>query len=202
MEEYGSTPSPEADQLSISRCPNEPPLRKPRILVAEDNSTDLYLIREAVKSSQIDVDMEVVRDGEEATEYFERLDENDSLPFPDLVLLDLNYARDTTGGQEGLDLIAQVKKLEGAPPIVVMTAWATVDLAVAAMRAGARDFFQKPWENARVLAIVQTQLDFSAAEQRGQRLESENQVLRGDAGLIPSKQSALATSGLIAHSPK
>jgi len=90
-----------------------------------------------------------------------------------LVLLDLNYARDTTSGQEGLDLIAQIKKIEGAPPIVVMTAWATVDLAVAAMRAGARDFFQKPWENARVSAIVRTQLDFSAAEQRGQRLESE-----------------------------
>src|SRR5246500_5199594 len=117
-----------------------------------------------------------------------------------LVLLDLNYARDTTSGQEGLDLIAQIKKIEGAPPIVVMTAWATVDLAVAAMRVGARDFFQKPWENARVLAIVRTQVDFSAAEQRGQRLESENQVLRGDAGLIPSQKSALATSGLIAHS--
>jgi len=116
-----------------------------------------------------------------------------------LVMLDLNYARDTTSGQEGLDLIAQIKKIEGAPPIVVMTAWATVDLAVAAMRAGARDFFQKPWENARVLAIVRTQVDFSAAEQRGQRLESENQVLRGDAGLI--QKSAFATSGLIAHSP-
>src|SRR6202007_2923061 len=116
-----------------------------------------------------------------------------------LVLLDLNYARDTTSGQEGLDLIAQIKKIEGAPPIVVMTAWATVDLAVAAMRAGARDFFQKPWENARGSAIVRTQVDFSAARQRGQRLESENQVLRGDAGLI--QKSAFATSGLIAHSP-
>ena len=123
--------------------------------------------------------------------------ENDEIA---LILLDLNYARDTTSGQEGLELIAQIKKLEGAPPIVVMTAWATVDLAVAAMRAGARDFFQKPWENARVLAIARTQIDFSRAERRGQRLESENQVLRGDAGLISNRRSALATSGLIAHS--
>src|SRR6202007_2557275 len=71
-----------------------------------------------------------------------------------LVPLDLNYARDTTSGQEGLDLIAQIKKIEGPPPIVVMTAWATVDLAVAAMRAGAPDFFHKPCETSRVSGIV------------------------------------------------
>jgi DNA-binding NtrC family response regulator len=61
-----------------------------------------------------------------------------------LALLDLNYARDTTSGEEGLELVQQLQKLEGAPPVLVMTAWATVDLAVAAMRSGARDFIQKP----------------------------------------------------------
>jgi CheY-like chemotaxis protein len=62
-----------------------------------------------------------------------------------LALLDLNYARDTTSGEEGLELVQQLQKIEGTPPLVVMTAWATVDLAVAAMRNGARDFIQKPW---------------------------------------------------------
>jgi DNA-binding NtrC family response regulator len=75
-----------------------------------------------------------------------------------LALLDLNYARDTTSGEEGLELIQQLQKIEGAPPALVMTAWATVDLAVAAMRSGVRDFIQKPWDNARVLSIIQTQL--------------------------------------------
>ena len=88
-----------------------------------------------------------------------------------LALLDLNYARDTTSGEEGLELIQQLQKIEGAPPALVMTAWATVDLAVAAMRSGARDFIQKPWDNARVLSIIQTQLQVEAETRRANRLE-------------------------------
>jgi DNA-binding NtrC family response regulator len=95
-----------------------------------------------------------------------------------LALLDLNYARDTTSGEEGLELVQQLQKLEGAPPVLVMTAWATIDLAVAAMRSGARDFIQKPWDNARVLAIIQTQLQVEAESRRANRLEAENQLLR------------------------
>jgi len=95
-----------------------------------------------------------------------------------LALLDLNYARDTTSGVEGLELIQQLQKIEGAPPALVMTAWATVDLAVAAMRSGARDFIQKPWDNARVLSIIQTQLQVEAETRRANRLEAENQLLR------------------------
>jgi DNA-binding NtrC family response regulator len=95
-----------------------------------------------------------------------------------LALLDLNYARDTTSGEEGLELIQQLQKIEGAPPLLVMTAWATVDLAVAAMRNGARDFIRKPWDNARVLAIIQTQLQVAAVTRRANRLEAENQLLR------------------------
>lgn len=162
-----------------------------RILIADDQAA----VREALRIFLAKEGYEVLL-ATSPKEVLQALENNEIA----LILLDLNYARDTTSGQEGLELIAQIKKLEGAPPIVVMTAWATVDLAVAAMRAGARDFFQKPWENARVLAIVRTQIDFSAAEQRGQRLESENQVLRGDAGLIANRRSASATSGLIAHS--
>jgi DNA-binding NtrC family response regulator len=68
----------------------------------------------------------------------------------DLVLMDLNYARDTTSGKEGLDLISRIQAVDHDLPIVVMTAWATVDLAVESMRLGVRDFVQKPWENSRL----------------------------------------------------
>ncbi len=99
-----------------------------------------------------------------------------------LAFIDLNYTRDTTSGQEGLDLLDRLLATEGAPPVVVMTAWATVDLAVEAMRRGARDFVQKPWENARVLATVRTQIELSGVRRRNERLEAENDLLRNDCG--------------------
>ncbi len=97
-----------------------------------------------------------------------------------LAFIDLNYTRDTTSGQEGLDLLDRLLATEGVPPVVVMTAWATVDLAVEAMRRGARDFVQKPWENARVLATVRTQIELSGMRRRNERLEAENDILRSD----------------------
>jgi DNA-binding NtrC family response regulator len=99
----------------------------------------------------------------------------------DLALIDLNYARDTTSGKEGLDLLAQMQTLDGTLPIVVMTAWSSVELAVSAMRRGARDFVQKPWENERLLAIVRNQIELGRALRRGEKLEAENQLLRGEA---------------------
>src|SRR5437667_11502194 len=72
----------------------------------------------------------------------------------DCLLIDLNYARDTTSGQEGLDLLAQLHTLDRTLPVVVMTAWASIDLAIEAMRRGARDFIQKPWDNTRLLTIL------------------------------------------------
>ncbi len=100
----------------------------------------------------------------------------------DAVLIDLNYARDTTSGEEGLDLLSRLLALDGTLPVVVMTAWGSVDLAVTAMRRGARDFVQKPWENERLLATLRTQIELARALRRGQRLEAENRLLRGDAG--------------------
>src|SRR3989442_8530669 len=97
----------------------------------------------------------------------------------DAVLMDLNYARDTTSGQEGLDLLARIQALDSALPVVVMTAWANVDLAVEAMRRGARDFVQKPWDNARLAAIIRNQVELGKALRKGQRLEAENELLRG-----------------------
>ena len=98
----------------------------------------------------------------------------------DAVLMDLNYARDTTSGQEGLDLLARVRELDSTLPVVVMTAWGSVNLAVEAMRRGARDFVQKPWENARLLATLRTQIALGKALRQGERLEAENRILRRD----------------------
>jgi DNA-binding NtrC family response regulator len=96
----------------------------------------------------------------------------------DAALIDLNYTRDTTSGQEGLDLLARIRELDGDLPVVVMTAWGTVDLAVEAMRRGARDFVQKPWENARLIATLTTQIALGRALRQSRRLEAENRLLR------------------------
>jgi len=98
----------------------------------------------------------------------------------DLVLMDLNFARDTTSGQEGLDLLNRLQAMDSTLPVVVMTAWGSVELAVETMRRGARDFIQKPWENARLLAILRTQVELSRALRRTQRLEAENLLLRAE----------------------
>jgi DNA-binding NtrC family response regulator len=98
----------------------------------------------------------------------------------DVALVDLNYARDTTSGEEGLDLLSRIQRLDGTLPVVVMTAWGSVELAVEAMRRGARDFIQKPWDNARLLAIIRTQIELSQALRRGRRLEAENRLLRDE----------------------
>ena len=100
----------------------------------------------------------------------------------DAVLIDLNYARDTTSGREGLDLLTQIAHRDSSLPVIVMTAWGTVEIAVEAMRRGARDFVQKPWENARLLSIVRTQVDLAHSLRRQQRLEAENRSLKGDIG--------------------
>jgi DNA-binding NtrC family response regulator len=98
----------------------------------------------------------------------------------DVVLMDLNYARDTTSGQEGLDLLNRIQALDSTVPVVVMTAWGSVELAVEAMRGGARDFIQKPWDNARLSAILKTQIELGRALRQGQRLEAENRLLRAE----------------------
>jgi DNA-binding NtrC family response regulator len=104
----------------------------------------------------------------------------------DAALIDLNYARDTTSGEEGLDLLREIRVLDAALPVVVMTAWGSVELAVEAIRRGARDFVQKPWENERLLTILRTQVELGRALKTGQRLEAENQMLRdGNRARLP-----------------
>src|SRR6266705_2984113 len=98
----------------------------------------------------------------------------------DAVLMDLNYTRDTTSGQEGLDLLSRIQVVDGALPVIVMTAWSSIEVAVEAMRRGARDFLQKPWENARLLSILRTQIDLRQALRHASRLEAENRLLRAE----------------------
>jgi len=102
----------------------------------------------------------------------------------DALLLDMNFARDTTSGREGLDLLETLRALEPDMPVVVMTAWGTIDNAVEAMRRGARDYVEKPWDNARLVSILTTQVELGRALRRTRRLEHENRLLRSAA--LPS----------------
>jgi DNA-binding NtrC family response regulator len=108
----------------------------------------------------------------------------------DALLMDLNYTRDTTSGQEGLDLLSNIRAKDSTLPIIVMTAWGSLELAVEAMRRGAKDFVQKPWENARLLAILKTQIELSQALRKSQRLEAENRLLRADGRPVFIAESA------------
>jgi len=147
----------------------KPSLPTPTILIADDQADVGEALRLLMKGEGYQC--HIVHSPKAA---LQTMDEHDF----DLALIDLNYARDTTSGKEGLDLLAQVQALDGTLPVVVMTAWSSVELAVAAMRQGARDFVQKPWENERLLAIVRNQIALGRALRRGERLEAENQILR------------------------
>ena len=96
----------------------------------------------------------------------------------DALLMDMNYTRDTTGGVEGLDLLLRLQQLDSTLPVIVMTAWGSIEGAVEAVRRGARDYIEKPWDNARLLHVLQTQVELGRAIRRSQRLESENLTLR------------------------
>jgi DNA-binding NtrC family response regulator len=144
----------------------------PRILIADDQADVLEALRLLLKGEGYKI--ETVN---APAAIIESLEDRDF----DVLLMDLNYARDTTSGQEGLDLLSRLQKLDSSLPVVVMTAWGSVDVAVEAMRRGARDFIQKPWDNARLLSIISTQVELGQALRKGQRLEAENQILRNDA---------------------
>jgi DNA-binding NtrC family response regulator len=98
----------------------------------------------------------------------------------DVLLIDLNYTRDTTSGQEGLELLARIQEFDSRLPVIVMTAWGNIDLAVESMKRGARDFLQKPWENERLLAMVRVHAELRQALRRARQLEQENRLLRGE----------------------
>ena len=97
-------------------------------------------------------------------------------------LIDCNYSRDTTSGEEGMELLSRLRQLAPELPVVVMTAWGNVPLTVEAMRRGAADFIEKPWDNARLISVVRTQIAMGEGVRRQRRLEAENALLRGDDG--------------------
>ena len=145
--------------------------KQARILIADDQDDILTALRLLLKTEGFAVDQAnspaATLSALEKREY-------------DVLLIDLNYTRDTTSGEEGLDLLARAMALDPMLPVVVMTAWGTVDLAVEAMRRGAKDFVQKPWDNARLMATVRTQASLAQALRRGARLEAQNRLMSGD----------------------
>lgn len=159
------------EQSAVSQIEKRIAPAQQRILIADDQPDVLEALRLVLKSEGYKIEPE-----ESPAGVLRSLEHKDF----DLVIIDLNYSRDTTSGQEGLDLLQKIQSLDPMLPVIVMTAWGSVDLAVEAMRRGARDFVQKPWENERLSSIVRTQLELSAALRRGQRLEAENQLLRGE----------------------
>ena len=143
----------------------------PRILIADDQPDVLAALRLLLKGEDYNIITASSPAG--ALSFVEREE-------LDLVLIDLNYTRDTTSGSEGLDLLSRIQAVDSTLPVVVMTAWGTVDVAVEVMRRGARDFIQKPWDNARLLAVLRTQIELAQALRRSQKLEAENLTLRED----------------------
>jgi len=111
----------------------------------------------------------------------------------DLVLIDMNFQQDTTSGSEGLQLVEAIQQIDESLPIIVMTGWATIDIAVDAMRAGAKDFIQKPWNNERMLSAINTQLKLASIDKKLNRLNQENKLLRS--------QSFPDNNGIVAQSP-
>lgn len=154
----------------------------PRLLLADDQPDVVEALRFLLKAEGYSIEAvaspQAIISALEAREY-------------DLALIDLNYTRDTTSGEEGLDLLTRIQVTDPTVPVVVMTAWGSVELAVEAMRRGARDFVTKPWDNARLTAIIRTQLELGEALKRGQRLEAENRLLRTDGGPTLIAQSAV-----------
>src|SRR5438270_11257617 len=147
------------------------PASQMRVLIADDQPDVLEALRLLLKR-----DGYRIESAESPAQVLQMIENRDY----DAAIIDLNYTRDTTSGQEGLELLAKIQTVDAMLPVIVMTAWGSVDLAVEAMRRGARDFIQKPWENERLASIVRTQLELSEAIRRGQRLEAENQLLRGE----------------------
>jgi DNA-binding NtrC family response regulator len=140
-----------------------------RILVADDQPAVLDALRMLLRSEGFEVDTvrspQVVLESITLREY-------------DTILVDLNYARDTTSGREGFELLERIREIDSQLPVVVMTAWATIDLAVQAVRRGARDFIRKPWDDEHLAITLTAHAEFYHALRQGQRLEAENKLFR------------------------
>ncbi|KUI98769.1 sigma-54-dependent transcriptional regulator [Vibrio sp. MEBiC08052] len=156
-----------------------------RILVADDDENILNTLRLTLRVRHFDV--VTVNSPELALEQVKQGD-------ADIALIDLNYQLDTTSGQEGLDLIQRIKTIDGELPVVVMTGWGSVDIAVEAMKNGAVDFIEKPWDNERLVHILNTQIRLSEGLKKQSRLQQQNQLLQEQLNLC-------AFDNIVAFSP-
>ncbi len=142
-----------------------------RILIADDQADVLKALRLLLRSEGYD--MTTASSVQEIVEAVER---NDF----EVVLMDLNYVRGETSGKQGLDLLERMRQIDESLPVVVMTAWGSIELAVEAMRRGARDFVQKPWKNERLLSVLRTQIELGRALREGRKLSQEIDYLRDE----------------------
>jgi sigma-B regulation protein RsbU (phosphoserine phosphatase) len=169
-----------------ARDNRQPENNKLRILVGDDQVDVLEALRLLLKGAGYE---SVLVDSPQALLRAARAE-----PF-DLILMDLNYARDTTSGAEGLDLLSNLEAQQNAAPVIVMTAWGNVELAVEAMRRGACDFVQKPWDNARLLGTIRKQADEASARAKvDRRVKSELEIARNvQQKLFPNQTRRLAS---------
>jgi len=159
--------------------------RSARLLIADDQADVLEALRWLLSGEGYDAHFVASTDG-----VLERLKAESF----DLLLMDLNYSRDTTSGREGLDLIPRVRKMDPGLPIVVMTGWGSIDTAVEAMRLGARSFVQKPWDDVTLLDILEREItDARAARRRDRKQEREFEEARLiQRGLLPTTVPQIA----------
>jgi len=153
---------------------------KPRILIADDQPDLLDALKLLLKGQGIEFDAVTSPDA--------ALNALNSRPF-DLVLMDLNYTGDTTSGREGIDLLARVQAVDALLPVIVMTGWGSVDLAVEAMRRGVRDFVQKPWDNAQLLTTLHKEIEAGRARRREEAAERRelSEALKIQQRLLPQQ---------------
>jgi DNA-binding NtrC family response regulator len=167
-----------------------------RVLVADDQPSILEAVELLLQPQGIQVDT-----ARSPQLLLEALGQSDY----DVLLIDLNYTRDTTSGKEGLDLLARLQEIDPRTPVIVMTAWGNIDLAVESIKRGARDFIQKPWENERLISLIRVHAELHQALRRARQLELENRLLRAEgmpefiAG-APSMQPVLELIGQVGPS--
>lgn len=143
-------------------------MKNHKILIADDDLNIIASLKYILSEENIDI---IAMTKPQAV--LENLQSNSV----DLVLIDMNFQQDTTSGAEGVKLVEEIRKLDDKLPIIVMTGWATIDIAVDAMRAGAKDFIQKPWNNERVISAINTQIKLAKIDKKLQRLSQENRLL-------------------------
>jgi len=143
--------------------------RKKRVLIADDQPDVLEALRLLLKGEGFEIETAASPAG-----VLQAVESNDF----DALLIDLNYTRDTTSGREGFELVSRLQELDGTLPVIVMTAWGSIQSAVEAMRRGARDYVEKPWDNQRLVSLLRTHVELGRALRETSRLQSENKLLR------------------------